>query len=625
MEKTVGKSIARIIELALSGALVFIFHSCLRTDLAWLPQLLYIISAFFFLAAVSKAERLQIYLLLIAVGVLPLFGCGALGMVLSAFVGGRAVSKIYAAQKSAEHDAVYLGLLILFLLNLSAALHTMIIKTDWLLVDSFLLQNAFTNLLVFLKQHQFFQATALQMVAEWLLLLLIYHDLSSRKDKLEEAAPGALLVVALFSTFWALAQLLKLFPSAFINSSAFWIYAERVSGSFSDPNAFGLAALLLIPLLFEIGIRRRGLGQVLFLLGASLLLVTSLFSGSRTELLGLALVSALLLFARANLRQRIIVSAVGLIAVALIFNPRVNQQLQTKIPLPAAVRVLQTFHPDHVKGMLWSRQVYSRLAWEVFLHAPGTGVGLGRFYEMQESTAKNLNIDLKDWRDNANNFYLQILAEAGVCGLALVLLAFLFLVKGLKVRNYETPCALLLSFPLILLTGPHTNFLEIKILLAVLFLLLSRHAVRQAWILPAATFCSALIVFSAVIAAPLDANRGVYGLEHGAEGDYFWTGQKAELAICENTPALRFNLSHPDLQTQPVKITFQSDNEIREVTTNRSGWQEFKFKNPQHPSGKLKIEVSRTWSPRTAGLNPDPRMLGIMLAPTNLCNDGAHG
>ena len=270
-----------------------------------------------------------------------------------------------------------------------------------------------------------------------------------------------------------LLQLMNLFPGLNYNRTAFWVFTGRYSGTFSDPNALGVMAAILVPLFWHFPAERRGL---LYRLTAMLLFCFAPWSGSRTFWVGMFMWFCFLLYWSLKDRPRSAKSGsfylrgalmlVPLVAlIALFVNPTANRFLQENTASPGLHRLLQTLNPAEASAMVSSRLLFSRIAIKVWRGAPLLGVGLARFYELQEGAAKAIGVELGTWRDNANNFYLQILAEGGLVGLSLMLFAFFLFWRGLsggKRQSLGLMRFCLLSAAILLLTGPHLYFDEFK-------------------------------------------------------------------------------------------------------------------------------------------------------------------
>jgi O-antigen ligase len=185
--------------------------------------------------------------------------------------------------------------------------------------------------------------------------------------------------------------------------------ASRFAGAEGDPNMF--AAAVVVAIAFAAGLaattpRRRMRAA---LLATALLLFAGLVaSGSRGALAaaGAAVLAAIVLF-RPRRQQALI--AVGLLLV-------------TALALPVAGGRLKELGDDAGRADLW------RVAWRMTEDTPVIGVGLNQFRsEAKRHVREPGAIDsfqlIVDQPQTPHNIYVQVLAETGVVGLCLFLLA----------------------------------------------------------------------------------------------------------------------------------------------------------------------------------------------------------
>jgi hypothetical protein len=328
--------------------------------------------------------------------------------------------------------------------------------------------------------------------------------------------------------------------------------------------------------------------------------------------------------------------------------------LQQTLPAPALQRLIATFHWSNGGEMLKSRSIYARLAFHVWESSPWTGVGLSRFYFVQDEAAKAAGIELNGWRDNANNYYLQILSELGAFGLLLVTASFVLIGRSLRgeafdphFRNDQARADMrrraarlaLAMVAVILLTGPHLLFDEIRYLVCILLALgivhtgllefegVWRHKLMLmvlAVLIPAFYFITvgSEIQFKQ---RPLSTAAGFYPLEHGEDGDFAWTSGDARLLICakDRHVTIRFRTLDPSVVSDPVavQLSIGGDGRSEEIGSHLltdTGWETLILSPEVFASrgvARLQINVSRLWRPQG-----DHRLLGVMVAwPENVC------
>lgn len=414
------------------------------------------------------------------------------------------------------------------------------------------------------------------------------------------------------------------------NRAAFWVLTQRYAATFADPNSFGIAAGLYLILTWVLFQGNRN--NFLLIIAALALGIAALWSGSRTLVLLLVLCTIIIGACYLRARKRLLPAAVLLgLGVAILIYPTTNATLQNRVDVPTVTRILQTANANTFLQMLESRIVFARIALQVWETEPLFGVGLGRFYSLQEQAADALEIELHSWRDNANNFYLQILAEHGIIGVALLSFAALLLL--LKQFNGAESIARrarigVLLFGLLLCTGPHLLFAEVKFLFALLLgltLQTTRSQSRSAQYF-AIVLLIAMTMWSVKSLSPQVGDRGVYATERSGSGHYFWTSGSGEINISSILGAdsiVRFRAVRPNTSFYPVLITLaaiDSENQTLSVTSivaADDGWQSHRIASDK--TAKIKFHVDKTWKP--AG---DNRYLGIIFENTAPRKEGSE-
>jgi O-antigen ligase len=229
----------------------------------------------------------------------------------------------------------------------------------------------------------------------------------------------------------------------------------KIASTFADCNS--LAAYLILMLPFPLYCLQHRAFWSKFV-GACLLGLTFLLmflSGSRTSTY-LALIAAaaigcynLYLYRKGLWRKTIfwaglalVLLGIGLITWATTTNYSVYQN---KYNWPQVVHrsmvLLNLRAPWYEK--IGSRGEYWQAAWLMFKEKPLTGYGLGRYFnkvsEYQAEAAYNGRKFVDKAHDNAHNYFLQLLAETGLIGLALFLapLVLIFKKKGLAMFAWE--------------------------------------------------------------------------------------------------------------------------------------------------------------------------------------------
>lgn len=472
---------------------------------------------------------------------------------------------------------------------------------------------------------------------------------------------------ALYAVGFFFAHFLAIHPLFIYVRNPFWEALGRYSASFSDPNAFGVMGALLVPLLWTARNRMSRFAALLFF-------AVVLWSGSRTFLLGLMLVALVTLGlwwgkAKSNQRQRLwlfgSVIIVGMICIGVLC-----QAVRPRIPVPAIARLVDTLKEDTAAEMFSSRFIFSRLALAVWKESPLIGVGLGNFKEKIAEASQTSNIELNGWRDNANNFYLHVLAEGGLLGLALLFLACGIAYKRMRqgkielaVFNKPVLHSTLISFAILLFTGPHVFFEEVRYLLAMFLGFFfcgmgsrlsetlpgglgagnipvsesSRSVIRGKKLEMASVFL--IVLYLCLVGLQLQGrkNYGFYGIEQGKrQGKNFrfaWSVEAAQISFCDRLTrraVLNYRSFDPELGSSPLEVTFTgflddqllgqevvqvSDSKLRGFELRRVGTQ-------ATMPNRVKIDVSRLWSPSVVSASGDWRWLGVLVRwPEKACRD----
>jgi hypothetical protein len=602
--------------------------------------------------------RAALFCLAGAVVILPFFGNSGLSLCTASWLLGRQVRRFFFGSEPpiwrGTRNLMLLGLLVLVVGELFKEIRALQFEYDPLLASTFLRHAGIRGSLHFLLDHARLWNAGPLMLSTAILAVFFFAAVCDPNEK-EDGETAEIFVLGLaagtlFSIVVLVLQLLDLHPALSFNRSAFWMLTGRYGATFSDPNAFGVAAALLVPLFLHFPARRfrgslRAVGSTLFL--------AAMWSGSRTFWLGMGI--WLIWRAGSGLRlcsRRSIVASFVLASIlsVLLLYPRTNEFLQQQSFSPGISRMVRTLNWQNGGEMFRSRVLFSRIALEVWREQPLAGAGMLRFYQEQDQAAKTLGIELGSWRDNANNYYLQALCEGGLIGLLCVAAGFGLLWAGLK-QDARTgrgvvPLIRFLSLSLfvLLLTGPHVNFDEIRFLFAGLLGIAalsaqepSRKAMRIARYAAASVVVATAAVSLILLAKNVRLNpaTGVYAREQAAEGTVVWTGEDARLMLCParwEDPVFSFQALNPDIESHPLELDVIAEDRRGHVYLFRQdirqrGWQTMPVSGGAGFDAQdgilLKIKTGRVWRPRESTGAPDDRWLGVMLKwPSNLCPNG---
>lgn len=398
------------------------------------------------------------------------------------------------------------------------------------------------------------------------LLLGLFSTLSSdsrsRRYLLEGIGWGALMAALLVGALLA-------FPGGVVlpNETELWRHLRRAVGTFTDPNAFGVAALLLVALLAELGTGyseriKRGAWWGL----AALWCVLASFSGSRVFFLGLGVMLTVRLYAisRRAFAALMVCGFVG-IGVAQVVELPVSG-------LPIGLeRLLESLRWDRVGETFHSRTVFWNIGGAVFLDHPWFGVGLGAFWRFVEPYALAAGIPLGGWTDNPNSYYIGILAELGLVGAV----AWLLSVRALTWREGALlggwPAAGVIAFLVMCVVGPHLDFDEVTVLFAALLagaVVLRERRTIEGGALRYPVVAVGAILLSTIVTQRFSGEWGVYPFETDDIGRFRWSSPTARLNLsCVGGRALlTVRAVHPEIGRSPVRVEIVTALEQREET-----------------------------------------------------------
>lgn len=407
------------------------------------------------------------------------------------------------------------------------------------------------------------------------------------------------------------------------NQTFYWDSLGRYSSTFSDPNAAGIFLILLLPfVLREISAAGRArLVLTLLILGS--LLATAALSGSRSFLLGAALYLILLFYThskKATLALVVVLAA----AVGSLDYARLNaaDEYYSLISLapPALQRLLESLSFLKFEETFASRFIFWRVAVEVWQDNPLFGVGYGRFADYVPYYAGQLGYGIGAWTDNANNFYLGLIAETGLLGLALLFLSL----SRLRVKPPEpleegsgTELAghfALTCLILLLLFGPHLNFDEVTVLAAII---LASCVSSRELLLPRVTaVLAAAVVVCCVALKAARADYSFYTWEQDPDGNFFrWSAQHATgtLECAAGSALLKLRAANPNLTSEALRVHIRASGAENELVLSRP----VPYEQPLACSGARRVrywlQTSRSWKPSSYARTRDDRELGVQV------------
>jgi len=358
---------------------------------------------------------------------------------------------------------------------------------------------------------------------------------------------------------YVIAQWLGLTPVILPNQTALWDALGRPSGLMSDPNACGvvLALSLWVALLTQDAkkfLSSRVLSWIL------LVVVAGVVSGSRTFLLSSTLLAAALVWrsGRRELFWGVLLCAVGAVGIttAIDASSGLIQQIASLDSVPAGLRRgVAALSLLRVEETVMSRSIFLQFAQAIGRGHWFFGVGADRFIDYVPVIGAKLNL-VRGWSDNANNFYLGLAVELGIIGVVFFVISLL----GRRTRSRSESShavACLVMMALIGCTGPHTDFIEVLLVVSLLVAITTeqRRSLGLAYL-----SCAWIAVVLGFMASTL-REQGVYGWSNSSSGASRWLSNRAKVELTCETEAAFLGQSRlfikPNYipQTEPLKLS----------------------------------------------------------------------
>lgn len=448
------------------------------------------------------------------------------------------------------------------------------------------------------------------------------------------------------------------------------VWHGRAPGLGSDVNGFAVSMVFVFPLawmaLRQASDRLQKVvnGLVLVLIPWCVLLV-----GSRTAFAGIVLVALGFPLAyrparteKLSLARRwgpagvaVLLSGL-LLAVVLSSGTRISRQLPLLDRLRQSYQMLRS--GDNPRR-LSSRIELGLQALRLVKAAPLAGWGPGGFWRNLDNIRVRHG-EKPGYVDNAENLYLQLGAELGIPGLAVVLGLFflpLWALKGAWSRisvSEERPTVFLAAWTLLVtaglcFTGPHLLLPDVLWLFCIFGGYV--YAAAGCAVPPApvrrhrAFFAAAALVMSLLFAAGTYATafgtqgyratrqaawwplKGEYGLYFPYEdwgpptGEMVWTAENAAIHVFmkKNVLAFKVAVNPASLKNgQPLHLKIRVDGRVvGQLDFSRPQVRLLAYDLPLLKNRRvlLQIDVSHTFVPRRQGMGNDTRRLGVALGP----------
>ncbi|MDC0358899.1 O-antigen ligase family protein [Oligoflexia bacterium] len=475
-----------------------------------------------------------------------------------------------------------------------------------------------------------------QMLLRFIVMLLLFSHFSAN-DQSRTTFRRGIMVALPFAAVLVLCQLCGVGGEVLLNQTAYWSSIGRYAGTFSDPNAFGIVVVLMLPLIMWEAVRatdhRRRYALAMLALVWMLL---GFYSGSRSLFLGLFVYLLYYLY-RKGFRYICAGLAIASMAV-LAFNyfPVFDllSSAGTEV-LPVGVnRLLESITWSRVEEALYSRVVFFKIASSVWLDHILLGVGYGGFRSLVVPYVSALNLKTGLWVDNANNFYLGLLAEIGLIGTLTLLISFSKLRwKAYLGAEYALLRSSVVCLLVLLLVGPHLDFDEVALLAALLAssVLYVEHTTwaRLHWALVG------VMLFLVILGRAYFGTYGFYAWEKEGALFFRWTGSEASAFVsCDKgeSSELVIRAVNPDIGINPLKVSIKTALEPDKSVVLSSAKLEripLSCLASANASGKFRvvypklyytITTSRAWMPKRFGMGEDARMLGVQVFTDNPSN-----
>lgn len=450
--------------------------------------------------------------------------------------------------------------------------------------------------------------TVLVPLAAWTLIGGVTSIVSGSVDERREILKGIVvgssisLLITVY-TVWTTTYCLN------NRQSSFWSSIARYCGTFSDPNAYGVAVALILPLIISSGAILPRSFRVLAYALVTPLTVIGLFSGSRTFVLSIGLYGLISIW---FWKRHVLLLALGLFAISIVVINAAQLDPGT-LPLPSSlVRTVESVSLSTLSQSFFSRSLFWRLSLDLWWDYPIFGSGPERFRDLLPIYLKRRAVDIGGWSDNPNSFYLGTLAELGAVGGVALLLCFLQLRWTPLRYPVERWARIGLSvFGVSLFLGPHLEFPEVAILFGILLgsATYERGEISRRYYLLALPTLGGFIAY-----ASYSRDHGFYRWEEGRFGSFRWSsGQAYGHLPCQNGAAtLKVTTSDPRAASLPPQVTIIGKEETQVLTVRPGQVKEVRIRCVKGLQA-YQLRVSRVWVPSEVGMGADSRVLGVQV------------
>jgi putative inorganic carbon (hco3(-)) transporter len=199
----------------------------------------------------------------------------------------------------------------------------------------------------------------------------------------------------------------------------------RIAGPIGDPNFYSQIMLVIIPLSFS-----RFLGEktpilkLIGLYGTCVSILTVVFTFSRGAFVALLLMTALMFYFHPPKPREFLIS----LFVVILLTPYIPAQYRDRI------LTLDSLTADHARRgevSFRGRTSENLAAWMMFADNPILGVGAQNYNTNYQKYSRQIGIDPRSEARSAHSLYLEVAAELGLVGLAILGLILLALYRSI--------------------------------------------------------------------------------------------------------------------------------------------------------------------------------------------------
>ncbi|MEO7918803.1 MAG: O-antigen ligase family protein, partial [Thermoanaerobaculia bacterium] len=426
-----------------------------------------------------------------------------------------------------------------------------------------------------------------------------------------------------------------------------WASIGRRSGTFSDPNALGVAIGLLVPLLVAVLVSERSFAMRALSLGGLVVACVALErSGSRTGLLLLLVASLLgglwMLLRRPRTRLWVAGGFVVALLVLGLAARRAPRGGSTSVG-GLVTRIGAALSAASFEDFATHRPLFWRTAFEMMADEPLSGCGLGGFpYEFPPFyTSHHSHIMVTD---SATNTLLDVGAECGVLALLLALAAVVPLLVRALDALFGAPAhhpledrpaaraaaAALIGFAVASLTGSHIRFPDVAILVALCAALLPLPDLeerisgfappkRVVALLMASSMAASLFVLIGTRTPSAAFRTGPWVGDYGAEFHENipvrrWLGPRAFRRIRPGETSLSLTLRNARPDERPVLVTSDLDGaRVQSVSVPPGEARTLVLVDIPAGAGAVRLRFDPTFVPWRLTGREDFRTLSVLL------------